>query len=240
MKYPVFVRREDDHGSLKRDLLHDEASVLRAIDASGAPVSETLVIEYIDTRGADGIYRKYSALRIGDRPFPRHLLFSKGWIVKYADLVDPHLLDEEERYLNRFDGDAAHEAQVMRAFELAGVEYGRIDYSLDRDGRVQVWEINLSPNLGSPPNKIARGRLESQWVISAQIVDAIGALDAGETEMALPVPIEHDVELLARLGVGPLDQLMRLGGKLAHRVERFPGLRSLLHNYRRARWLAAQ
>jgi hypothetical protein len=48
-----------------------------------------------------------------------------------------------------------HHEQLLKIFELAGVEYGRIDYAI-KDGRVQTWEINLNPTIGRglrPPSK---------------------------------------------------------------------------------------
>jgi len=40
-----------------------------------------------------------------------------------------------------------HQKQLSEIFELAQVEYGRIDYAM-KDGRVQTWEINLNPTIG--------------------------------------------------------------------------------------------
>jgi hypothetical protein len=43
----------------------------------------------------------------------------------------------------------------LKIFELAHVEYGRIDYAI-KDGRVQTWEINLNPTIGRglrPPSR---------------------------------------------------------------------------------------
>jgi hypothetical protein len=37
----------------------------------------------------------------------------------------------------------------MARFELAGIEYGRIDYGI-KDGRIQVREINKNPTLVNP------------------------------------------------------------------------------------------
>jgi hypothetical protein len=239
VKFPAFVRREDDHGSLQRELLHDVDAVRKAIANSGGSPHETLVVEYIDTRGHDGLYRKYSALRIGGKPFPRHLLFSNDWIVKYADLVDAQLANEEDRFLDHFGGDAAHAAQVARAFELAEVEYGRIDYSLTPDGKVQVWEINLSPNLGSPPNKIAATRLLSQQKLGETMVNAIAALDAAETDTST-VWMNHDPALLKKLGVGTGAELLRIHGKITNRIARLPGVRKLVALHAWACWLAVQ
>ena len=238
--FPAFVRREDDHGSLKRELLHDGDALRKAIALSGAPLRETLVTEYIDTRGRDSVFRKYSAIRIGGDPFPRHVLFSKDWVVKYADLVEPNFVAEESRYFDGFGGDMSHESQVARVFELAEVEYGRIDYSIARDGRIQVWEINLNPNLGSPPNKIAPTRLASQVRIAANIVKSIVALDPVQTNNASSIALKHDPAVLKQLGVGAGVEWLRAAGKVAGRLRRLPGVRSGIDLIQRACWLATQ
>jgi hypothetical protein len=40
-----------------------------------------------------------------------------------------------------------HQEQLLKIFELAHVDYGRIDYSI-KNGKVQTWEINLYPTIG--------------------------------------------------------------------------------------------
>jgi hypothetical protein len=40
-----------------------------------------------------------------------------------------------------------HQQQLLEIFDLAQVEYGRIDYAI-KDHRVQTWEINLHPTIG--------------------------------------------------------------------------------------------
>jgi hypothetical protein len=61
-----------------------------------------------------------------------------------------------------------HEAELRKIFDLANIEYGRIDYSL-LNGKIQVWEINTNPNITSSPMKIApggcrrNGRSSSSW-----------------------------------------------------------------------------
>jgi hypothetical protein len=46
-----------------------------------------------------------------------------------------------------------YESQLRRIFELAGVGFGRIDYSV-KNGRVITWEINLLPTMGPPRHKV--------------------------------------------------------------------------------------
>jgi hypothetical protein len=142
-RFPVFLREEHDHSGPSTSLMKTEGELQRAIeqlDQDELSREDKLVVEYFDTAGADGIYRKYSAYRIGDAYLPKHVLFSRKWMQKHGDLVDPRLLDEEEAYLVDFP----HRKQVMGAFERARIDFGRIDYGV-KDGKIAVWEINTNP-----------------------------------------------------------------------------------------------
>ena len=76
------------------------------------------------------------------RVIPRHLFFSKAWVVKDAQIVDAERIQLEQRYLD----ENPHEAALRSIFELARIDYGRIDYAL-RGGEIEVWEINTHPTL---------------------------------------------------------------------------------------------
>lgn len=147
VRYPVFVRHARLHTGSLTPLLHRraelDASLARLTLQSlltGLDPSDLLVLEHLDTADVQGVYRKYSAFRVGDRVLPRHVLFSRTWEVKKPDLVDPELLQEERRYLD----ENPDEAWLVEVFRQANVGYGRIDYSFFQ-GRPQVWEINLNP-----------------------------------------------------------------------------------------------
>lgn len=144
-RFPVFVRRRDDHLGTLTPLLPDPqqlARALRFLRLQGHRRDDLLVVEFCDTRGGDGLYRKYAAFVVGDRILPRHVLFSRRWMLKQPDLSNPELEKEKTRYLES----NPHEESLRRICALAGIEYGRIDYGL-RYGRVQVWEINTHPTV---------------------------------------------------------------------------------------------
>lgn len=144
-RFPVFVRRGDDHLGPLTPLLgdaHELARSLRFLRLQGHRLDDLLVVEFCDTRGPDGLYRKYAAFIVGSRILPRHVLFSRHWMLKQPDLEGPELEAEKVRYLEAHP----HEGALREIFALAGIEYGRIDYGL-RDGRVQVWEINTHPTV---------------------------------------------------------------------------------------------
>jgi hypothetical protein len=145
LRYPVFIREERAHLGTLTPPLHepdDLLPALRRLRLRGYYRRDLLVVEFCDTSDASGIYRKYSAFRVAGKIIPRHVLFSRSWNLKQPDLKDPSFQAEHDEYL----ATNPHEAEVSRAFDLGGFDYGRIDYSL-LDGKPQVWEVNSNPTV---------------------------------------------------------------------------------------------
>jgi len=145
LRYPVFVREENDHNGNLTPLLYGRADLdghLRTLRLKGYPRRDLLVVEFCDTSDGEGIFRKYSAIRIGGEILPRHLLFSRNWNLKTPDLDGPAFEMEKNAYLR----DNPHRPWLEGVFDAAGIDYGRIDYSL-LDGEPQVWEINTNPTV---------------------------------------------------------------------------------------------
>ena len=184
-RFPVFVREEHEHTGALTDQLHDRAQLLAALArlrAGAHRTTDLLVVEFCDTRAAaDGSFRKYAAMRIGERIVPRHVLISHDWVDKYPDIVDEAAAREENEFLDHFP----HAADVRAAFDLAGIDYGRIDYSCAADGRVVTWEINTNPLIVPPPNECSRTRLAAQSSSARQIAEALAALDGLDVRVSL-------------------------------------------------------
>jgi hypothetical protein len=147
-RYPVFVRRENDHKGSRSPLLHDASALRTEVErlcADGEDPRELLVTEFCDTADADGVYRKYAAFAIGDAILPRHLFFRRDWQVKRNQLADEAFIDEELKYMET----NPHERRLREIFTAAHISYGRIDYAL-LDGEIQVWEINTNPVIAFP------------------------------------------------------------------------------------------
>lgn len=138
VRFPVFLRVENDHKGSRTPLLHS----IDEVRSHWEQLPGALAVEFLDTSDWRGVYRKYSVMRLGDALIPRHILFSRKWQVKNTDLSDPGKIREELDFLERFP----YRDEILRAFERGGIHYGRIDYSIHR-GRVQVWEINTNPML---------------------------------------------------------------------------------------------
>lgn len=147
LHFPVFLRRVEGHLGPETGLLQNAAALERGLvkyEQRGAERGGVLVVEYADVQDRDGLYRKYSVFNVGGRIIPRHVFFSRSWCQKSFDLVTPALLDEEMDFMQR----NPHEAQLRRIFEMAQIDYGRIDYGV-QDGAIQVWEINTNPSICS-------------------------------------------------------------------------------------------
>jgi len=147
-RFPVFMRRAFDHEGSISPLIHDQAELDRAIAAMRAASEwpgDKIFTEYIETANQDGVFLKYAAFRVGDVLIPRQIMAAKQWIVKKPEFDSPELAAQEAAYL----GANPHGEQLMRIFDAARIEYGRIDYCVI-DGRVQVFEINTNPTLIGP------------------------------------------------------------------------------------------
>jgi hypothetical protein len=186
VRFPVFVRGAGDHLGPRSDLIEDpeqlEAIIAHAM-LHGHEPADVLVVEYEDTRSADGLFRKYGAVRVGDRIIPRHLWFARSWVQKEADKgLSAEMLDEERAYLASGD----HQPELMDIFQTARIDYGRIDYAVV-DGRITVWEINTNPSLfmadpsGQHPGRVPFDdgfdrRLREAWAEIDHPADEAGRL----------------------------------------------------------------
>jgi hypothetical protein len=147
LRYPVFLRQERSHGGSMTPLLNAARDVKTAIGRAlvqGYDLDDLLVVEFCETASDDGLYRKYSALRVGDHVHARCLNAGRNWMTKFetSDFTVP-LAAEEVEYVSQ----NPHEQQLMELFDIAGIEFGQIDYAIV-DGRAVTWEINMNPTIG--------------------------------------------------------------------------------------------
>lgn len=168
-RFPMFLRREYDHGGSCTALLETRDEVREAVRQmpwrDRTLLRDRLMLEeYLHTADVQGIFRKYSAFSIAGRIVPRHVLFSTNWITKHPDLSTEETAREESEFISAFP----HAKAVENAFRLAGVEYGRIDFGI-LDGRIQVWEINTNPIIVPPRERIVVERNASQ-LRSAELI----------------------------------------------------------------------
>jgi hypothetical protein len=156
VRFPVFLR--PDTG-----FLNDPPRLLNSVDAIPG---DQIAVEFCDTADAGGVYPKYGAFVVGERIVPRHLFFSKDWLVKSPDIAGPAELEEELDYVRS----NPHSEQLLAACRLARISWGRVDYAL-LEGKIQVWEINTNPMFSFPgpeaPEREPVHRIAAQGIVDA-------------------------------------------------------------------------
>ncbi len=174
-RFPVFVRCENDHEGSRTELLHNPSALAAAIGAlvrDGVVRNQLLVTEFCDTADGAGIYRKFSAFVVGDRVVPRHVFFSRRWMLKVPDLVTDALVAEESAYVQG----NPHARELRTIFDVAGLQWGRIDYGV-HDGALQVWEINTNPQILSFRDGGGPARLPIHARVAVAVRSALAAID---------------------------------------------------------------
>jgi tetratricopeptide (TPR) repeat protein len=153
-QYPLLLRSPGFHTGRHFVRVERRADLDAAL--SELPGEELLAIEYLDARGADGMARKYRAMFIGGAIYPVHLAISKDWKVHYfsADMAaNAGHREEERRFLE--DMSAVLGSRAMDALTAIGealaLDYAGIDFALDAEGRLIVFEANATMVLAPPP-----------------------------------------------------------------------------------------
>ncbi len=95
-------------------------------------------------------------------------------MIKHADRCDDRLLAEELDYMRT----NPHENELLAIFNLARIDYGRIEYSL-YNGRIQVWEINTNPSVLSADSLKIKQRHAVAESFATPFRNALIALDSG-------------------------------------------------------------
>ncbi|HEY2710742.1 MAG TPA: hypothetical protein VGI95_22065 [Caulobacteraceae bacterium] len=127
------------------------------LEAAGdaLPGDTLMAIEPLPTRGADGLTRKYRVMTVGGRLYPLHLAASSDWKVHYATSQVGESADlraEEAAFLTDMPGALGPVAMagLARIEAALGLDYGGIDFALDAQGRVLLFEANAVMNVIPP------------------------------------------------------------------------------------------
>ncbi len=147
-RFPVFVRDENEHGTGFSGLLHSREELSQHLQTLGGRLEGKVVVEFCDTADDSGVIRKYGAFHVAGRIVARQIHFSRHWVLREPDICTEETSREELEYVET----NPHAEQLREIFELARIDYGRIDYSL-MDGQIQVWEINTNPMILIPRDR---------------------------------------------------------------------------------------
>jgi hypothetical protein len=199
LRPPWFLRVADDHQGPRSERCDDVPALRRAarrLRHHGKSPASMIVVEWRDAREEEGRFIKYSVFRVGDRLVQRHRFVAPQWVVKHPKIEDDDVTGREQAWMERPPADQMD--RVRRAFELAHVQYGRIDYALGGHG-IRVWEVNTNPMVFQAANLDPSPRLPVQRRAAAGLLAAWEALDAGVAGEALALPVRPPT-LRERLG----------------------------------------
>ena len=172
---PVLLRTPGYHAGEHFVRVERPEDLARALDE--LPGDDLFAIEFLDTRDSEGTYAKYRVMIVDGKLYPLHLAISPEWKVHYFSAqmaANAAYRDREARFLRapeRVVGARAW-AALERIAATLFLKYAGIDFALDAQGRVVVFESNATMAVRYPPEDV-------MWVYRRPAVDAVlGAVRA--------------------------------------------------------------
>ncbi len=146
LAFPVLARPVGSHAGHDLARADDRAQLAAHLDALDC--EEVFVTDFVDYRGADGLFRKYRIAFIDGAPMLCHMAVSEHWMVHYlnAGMADSAAKRAQEAAaMAEFDhGFARRHASALAAVaEWAGLDYFQIDCAELADGRLLVFEADV-------------------------------------------------------------------------------------------------
>ena len=187
-RFPLLLRSRGFHGGEHFVRVERADDVRPALDE--LPGHELLAIEYLDARSEDGKCRKYRAMMIDGRLYPLHCAVSSNWKIHFfsAEMADSaEHRAEDAAFLA--DMPAVLGPRVMAALHAIqselGLDYGGIDFGLDRQGNLLLFEANATMVI-LPPGAEAKWDYRRPAVERVcRAVHAMMMARAGRDEIAL-------------------------------------------------------
>jgi len=208
-EFPLLLRAPGFHMG-RHFVMVDSPSQLAAavaqLPGAGQAEAKLMAIAYLDARGADGNSRKYRVMIVDGKLYPLHLAISPNWKIHYfsADMKDrPDHRAEEQAFLADMPGVLGAKAMngLEKLQETLGLDYGGIDFGLNRDGEILLFEANATMVVEQPNDdprwdyrRTAVSRIHDavrQMLLSAaanysaKTMTACAATDVGESSMCM-------------------------------------------------------
>jgi hypothetical protein len=145
--FPLLVRAPGFHTGYHFARVETPHELARAV--ADFPGDDVWLIEQLDARDGDGMFRKFRVMIVDRKLYPLHLAISRNWKVHYfrADMAlsaanrerDAEFLDDMASVIGR-RGVAALE----RISAVLDLDYGGIDFAVNAQGDVLLFEANAT------------------------------------------------------------------------------------------------
>lgn len=181
-RWPVFLRCEGDHNGPLCDLLHsmkEVHTVVAGAVARGLPLASLLIVEFAAQPVRPGLYRKLASFRVGKTTFAHTCVHDDQWVAKMGKLgiAPPELYEDEFRIVR----DDPYAKALAAAFDIAGIDYGRVDFGLI-DGKATIYEINSNPAIQFDETHPVPIRVESYNLFKRNYLDALNRIDTPDDQ----------------------------------------------------------
>ena len=145
--FPVLVRVSGTHGGHEFEKAENAAAVAAFVGRK--PGAEYYVTEYVPYESADGRFRKYRLIFVGDQILPYHLAIDTRWKVHHfrTDMANQEWMRKEEEAFVSSPSlvfRPEHWAAMETIRKIIGLDYFGIDCALDRAGDLVVFEVNAT------------------------------------------------------------------------------------------------
>jgi tetratricopeptide (TPR) repeat protein len=144
--FPLLARPAGTHGGDDFEKIETTEALS---DFLGQLGGDRYLIEYVDYASADGHFRKYRFVFVGDEILPYHLAIGSDWKLHHdsTDMGDHQWMQREEAAFLENPGavfDAGHYRGLREIRTRIGLDFFGIDCGVDRDGNLVVFEVNAS------------------------------------------------------------------------------------------------
>lgn len=170
--FPVLLRSPHFHGGNYFVCVESPDALKTA--AEELPGESLLAIQYLDSRSADHLFRKFRVMSINGALYPIHLAISRQWKVHYfsSDMAENEEYRKEEKVFLK-DFAAYLGATVISILEKIAanlrLDYCGIDFGIDPNGYIILYEAN-STMVINPPTR------EKLWDYKHEAINnALGA-----------------------------------------------------------------
>jgi hypothetical protein len=163
-RFPLLLRAPGFHTGEHFAKVDTPAELRPALDQ--LPGATVLVLEFLAIQSPDAHFRKYRVMVVGPSLYPLHLAVSQHWKVHlFTAAQDERCLAEDRAFLRDMPGVLGERAlaSLGSIVRELGLDYGGVDFALDANGNVAVFEANATM-IVPPPSEDPRLRYRIQPV----------------------------------------------------------------------------
>ena len=182
--FPFLVRAPGFHTG--RHFVRVETPQQLAAAVTEFPGDDVWLIEHLDARDDDGMFRKFRVMAIDRQLYPLHLAISRNWKVHYfkADMADSAAnRAKDAEFLDSMASVVGSRgvAALERISAVLDLDYGGIDFAVNAQGDVLLFEANATMVMVplAPDEKWAYRRPAFAKVFSAVRAMLLDRLAAG-------------------------------------------------------------